>query len=118
MRKANVIAGGVVAPPSSAYPAASPYPAPSTSASSFATEPRSGTAFAPAPPSPSELHRAIPTRQILQGAPAPSEPNYAAPPGYVAPAAPGSQFSPVFYTVLGMGVMAVTYMALMVFKPF
>jgi hypothetical protein len=40
------------------------------------------------------------------------------PPGFVDEPRPNIPMSPVFYTVLGMCVMAVTYMALVFFKPF
>jgi serine/threonine-protein kinase len=44
--------------------------------------------------------------------------SFAMPPGYVEDTNANTQLSPLFYTVLGMCVMAMTYVAVMVFKPF
>ena len=44
--------------------------------------------------------------------------SFAMPPGYVEDTRANTQLSPLFYTVLGMCVMAMTYVAVMVFKPF
>jgi len=48
----------------------------------------------------------------------PADMSFAMPPGYVEDTKANTQLSPLFYTVLGMCVMAMTYMAVMVFKPF
>lgn len=114
VRKATAIAAGAVTPPASPYPQPSPYPSPTS------PMPVRGLARQAAAQQQQEALRQVPTRQALQN-PAPEsqpDPTYAPPPGYVEPAQPQTQFSPIFYTVLGMGVMAITYFALVIFKPF
>lgn len=68
----------------------------------------------------SDVGRAMPNRKMLQedGASPDAASTYNMPPGFVEEPKANSQLSPVFYTVLGMCVMAATYVALMVFKPF
>jgi serine/threonine-protein kinase len=94
-------------PPSSPYPAPANYPAPGH---------RSGKAS----PDRAEQSRGAPGRdgQHSPDGSNSGQPGYAMPPGFVAEAQQKGQFSPVFYTVLGMSVMAFTYMALVYFKPF
>jgi serine/threonine-protein kinase len=99
-------------PPSSPYPVPGNYPA---------LGQRTGKATArDASPDRAEQTRSAPGRDALHSPDGTNsvQPGYSMPPGFVTEEQQKTQFSPVFYTVLGMSVMAFTYMALVYFKPF
>jgi serine/threonine-protein kinase len=117
-RRAQGASNGSVSPPASPYPQPAAYP---SSTSSANHRPLRGAAPAPEPaPAQAEAKRPIPSRKQLHAdsPDAQADGGYSMPPGFVEERPSSQRMSPVFYTVLGMCVMAVTYMALMFFKPF
>jgi serine/threonine protein kinase len=117
-RRAQAASNGSVSPPASPYPQPAVYP---SSTSSANHRPLRGAAPAPEPSvAQAERKRPIPSRKQLQAdtPEAQADGGYNMPPGFVEERPSTQRMSPVFYTVLGMCVMAVTYMALMFFKPF
>jgi serine/threonine protein kinase len=116
-RRASVASNGASAP-ASPYPQPAPYPAPASSLPGVTARPAVKSREAAAAAHPGQ-NRPVPHRQQMhEGAAPKAEGGYSMPPGYVEETESSRRMSPVFYTVLGMCVMAVTYMALMFFKPF
>jgi serine/threonine-protein kinase len=114
VRRAQIAASGVVTPPASPYPQA-PNPAPAPPVSTPAPK----AASAADSHSSNTDHRPMPTRQLLEEQDeAEPEAVYTPPPGYVAEGDVPPPMSPIFFTVLGMGVMLIAYMALTMLRPF
>jgi serine/threonine-protein kinase len=101
--------------PPAAYPPTGGYPNPPAHTSPAAANPFVTGANSPAPNA-AAVGGKVPTRKDMRGAAAgPVAEDFMMPPGFVEESR-GRSISPVVYAVIGVGVMAFTYMALLAFK--